>query len=72
MKCNVGGLDRRLRIIAGIAFIAAGIYFQNWFGAIGLIPLITGIIGWCPAYLPFGLSTAKACQCGNKDKVADE
>ncbi|MCM8922019.1 MAG: DUF2892 domain-containing protein, partial [Candidatus Thiodiazotropha sp.] len=30
----------------------------SW-GAIGLIPLLTGVIGWCPAYLPFGLSSCK-------------
>ncbi|NOQ81774.1 MAG: DUF2892 domain-containing protein [Methylophaga sp.] len=72
MKCNVGGIDRRLRIIAGVVIIALGIYFQNWLGAIGLIPLLTGIIGWCPAYLPFGLSSAKACTCKHKDKTADE
>jgi len=72
MKCNVGGLDRRLRILVGIALIGAGIYFQSWLGAIGLVPLITGIVGWCPAYLPFGLSSAKACQSGDKDKEADD
>ncbi len=72
MKCNVGGIDRRLRIIAGVVIIAAGVYFQNWLGAIGLIPLATGIIGWCPAYLPFGLSSAQPCHCDDKDKVAGE
>jgi len=72
MKCNVGGIDRRLRIIVGLAIIAAGVYFQSWLGAIGLVPLLTGMVGWCPAYLPFGLSSAKACKCGTKDKVEDE
>ncbi|NOQ93172.1 MAG: DUF2892 domain-containing protein [Methylophaga sp.] len=72
MKCNVGGLDRRLRIIAGLAIIAAGVYYQSWFGAIGLVPLLTGVIGWCPAYLPFGLSSAKTCNCGHKNEETDK
>ena len=59
MKHNVGGIDRALRIIVGLIVIAWGIYAQNWWGAIGLIPLLTGVIGWCPAYLPFGLNSCK-------------
>jgi len=39
--------------------IAWGAYAQNWLGAIGLVPLLTGTIRWCPAYLPFGFSTCK-------------
>jgi sulfite exporter TauE/SafE len=65
MKTNVGGLDRTLRIIAGIVIIAAGFYFKNWWGAVGLIPLFTGSIGWCPAYLPFGISS---CAVDKSDK----
>lgn len=59
MKHNSGGIDRGARIILGIIAIGAGVYFQNYWGAIGLIPLVTGLIGWCPAYLPFGLSTCR-------------
>jgi hypothetical protein len=57
MKINVGGIDRTLRIIGGLAIISAGLYFQSWWAAVGLIPLFTGSIGWCPAYLPFGFSS---------------
>jgi len=59
MKLNVGTVDRTIRIVLGLAICAAGLYFQNWFGLIGLVPLGTGLIGWCPAYLPFGISTCK-------------
>jgi hypothetical protein len=59
MTLNVGGIDRILRILVGLALIAWGFYAQNWLGAIGLVPLATGLIGWCPAYLPFGISTCK-------------
>jgi len=57
MKCNVGKTDRMLRVIAGLAIIGAGVYFQNWLGAIGLVPLLTGVFRFCPAYLPFGWVT---------------
>jgi hypothetical protein len=30
---------------------------QNWWGAIGIVPLLTATIGWCPAYAPFGINT---------------
>jgi len=60
MKKNAGSIDRGIRIVAGTGIIAAGVYYQNYWGAVGLIPLITGMIGWCPAYTLFGLSSCKA------------
>lgn len=60
MTKNVGGLDRILRIILGLGVIGLGIYAQSAWGAIGLIPLLTGAIGWCPLYVPFKLSTAQS------------
>lgn len=57
MKQNVGSIDRVLRIVVGLAVIGAGFYFKSWWGAIGAVPLLTALIGWCPAYLPLGLST---------------
>jgi len=59
MKCNMGKTDRIIRGIVGIGVIGAGVYLQNWWGAIGIIPLGTAIIGLCPAYLPFGISSCK-------------
>lgn len=59
MKSNVGGIDRGIRVLLGVAIIGAGIVFKSYWGALGLIPLFTGIIRWCPAYLPFGLSSCK-------------
>ena len=57
MKCNVGKTDRLLRVIAGSAIVIAGIYFQNWWGAVGIVPIATGLLRWCPAYVPFGIKT---------------
>ena len=57
MKSNVGGIDRTLRIVIGLAVLATGLYFKSWWGLVGLVPLLTAALGWCPAYLPLGLST---------------
>lgn len=57
MKQNVGGIDRILRILVGLGILGAGWYFQNWWGVIGVVPLVTGLIGWCPPYMLLGLNT---------------
>ena len=57
MKTNIGSLDRTLRIIAGLAILGAGYYFKSWFGLIGIVPLLTATFRFCPAYVPFGVST---------------
>lgn len=57
MKCNVGKMDQIVRIAAGVLIIGAGFYFQNWWGVTGIIPLLTGLFRWCPAYVPFGIKT---------------
>jgi hypothetical protein len=59
MKCNVGKTDRIIRVILGAGIIAIGVYLKSWWGAIGIMPIFTAAIGWCPAYLPFGISTGK-------------
>lgn len=63
MEKNVGGTDRAARIIVGL--VVLGLYFvlnenvRLWALA-GIVPLLTGLIGWCPAYIPFGLRSCKA------------
>jgi len=59
MKSNVGGADRIIRVILGVNIIAIGIYFKSWWGAIGIVPILTAAIGWCPAYIPFGISSCQ-------------
>jgi hypothetical protein len=54
---NVGSIDRVIRIVAGVAIIGAGVYYQSWWGAIGAVPLLTGLMGWCPPYALFGWNT---------------
>jgi len=57
MKTNVGTIDRALRFIAGVAILAAGYYFKSWWGLIGLVPLLTAVLRFCPAYPLLGINT---------------
>jgi hypothetical protein len=57
MNRNVGGLDRGFRVVFGLFVIALGLTYRSWWGALGAVPLLTGIFAWCPVYLPFGTST---------------
>lgn len=59
MKKNVGSIDRIARITAGILIVGAGLVFQSWWGLIGVVPLATAFVRWCPAYTLFGLSTCQ-------------
>lgn len=62
MTCNIGKTDRVIRVILGVCIIAVGVYYQSWWGAVGVIPILTAAIGWCPAYVPFGISSCKIKQ----------
>jgi Protein of unknown function (DUF2892) len=58
MKTNEGGLDRALRIIAGLVLIGlAATGTVGVWGYIGLVPLATGLMGWCPLYTMLGINT---------------
>ena len=57
MKVNVGSIDKVIRVVAGVAAIGFGVYYKNWFGAIGIIPLATATMGWCPLYSILGVKT---------------
>lgn len=60
MHANVGGIDRIVRIAVGLGLIVmAATGTVGVWGYIGVVPLLTGLIGWCPAYLPFGFKTCK-------------
>ena len=62
MKANMGSVDRILRGVVGVVVIAIGFYYNSWWGALGLIPLFTALVSWCPMYVPFKISTRKAQQ----------
>ena len=62
MKANIGKTDRWIRIIVGLGILVAGFVFKSWWGLVGLVPLLTAIIRWCPLYVPCGLSSCKTEQ----------
>lgn len=61
MEKNEGNLDRMIRVLLGLALIAYALLLPTAplavFAWIGVIPLVTGLIGWCPIYRIFGFST---------------
>jgi uncharacterized membrane protein YfcA len=60
MTKNVGGIDRILRIVVGIALIAAAAMGSiGVWGYIVVVPLLTGLMGWCPPYALLGFNTCK-------------
>ncbi|MFN3738640.1 DUF2892 domain-containing protein [Hydrogenophaga sp.] len=64
MTKNVGGIDRILRIVVGAALIvAAATGTVGLWGYIGVLPLLTGLMGWCPPYALLGFNT---CSVGKK------
>ena len=60
MKTNVGGIDKVLRIIAGVILIAlATTGIIGLWGWIGIVPLLTGLFNFCPLYSVLGIKTCK-------------
>ena len=60
MQTNVGSVDRIVRVVGGVTLIAlAATGTMSAWGYIGIVPILTAAIGWCPAYLPFGINTCK-------------
>jgi hypothetical protein len=60
MEHNVGGIDRGARIVAGVLILASFFILSEdvkWWALIGLVPLVTGLVSWCPLYQVFGVGT---------------
>lgn len=60
MKTNVGGFDRAVRIVLGLILLAwlfVGDIGLRWVGLVGILPLATGLFGFCPLYTLLGFST---------------
>ena len=59
---NVGKFERLIRVLVGCLIFYIGVVSQiepKLWGFIGLVPVLTGILGWCPLYLPFKINTNK-------------
>jgi hypothetical protein len=66
MKCNVGGIDRTLRISVGALLVALAVTnVVGWWGWLGVIPLATGLFRFCPAYPLLGITS-----CASADKAS--
>jgi len=62
MDRNVGTVDRVLRIVAGLVLLSLLFLLEGnarWFGLIGLVPLLTASLSWCPLYTLFGIRTCR-------------
>lgn len=60
MKTNEGTVDRSLRVAAGLALMAlAGTGVVGAWGWVGVVPLLTGALGWCPLYTVLGINTCR-------------
>lgn len=60
MKANIGGIDKVLRIVVGLALLSIIFLVEGpgrWWGLVGIVPLGTGLINFCPLYAIFGFNT---------------
>lgn len=65
MQANVGGIDKVMRIIVGVVLMAAAATgMVGWWGWLGVIPLLTGLFNFCPAYTLLGIKTCKLPRAG--------
>ena len=60
MEKNVGVMDRKIRFVIGIAIIALGVMYQSWLGLVGLLPIATALLRWCPPYAMLGINTHRS------------
>lgn len=67
---NEGTIDRGLRIGLGVALIAVALFTYWWVALIGLIPLATGLVGFCPLYRLIGIDTCGKEGCTKQTPAA--
>jgi hypothetical protein len=61
MKKNIGTAERVVRVIAGIVILSlAFVGPRSPWAYLGVLPLLSGLVGWCPPYALLGISTARA------------
>ena len=59
MNFNVGGLDRAARVLLGTVVVLTGHYYQSYLGFLGFVFILTGLISFCPFYIPLKINTKK-------------
>jgi hypothetical protein len=60
VKANVGRTERIVRFLVGAAIVVVGVVYQSWWGLVGLVPIATALVGWCPPYALLGIDTRSA------------
>jgi Inner membrane protein YgaP-like, transmembrane domain len=61
MTRNIGAVDRVIRIVVGLAVLSlVFVGPQTLWGLLGLVPLLTALVGWCPPYAMLGISTCRS------------
>ncbi len=63
MKKNIGGIERVIRVLVGLGIISLAVIGPKtpW-AYLGIVPVLTGLTGWCPPYAMLGISTCKKCK----------
>ena len=65
MKKNVGSMERVIRVVAGAGILSLTVIGpQTLWGLVGVVPLVTGLVGWCPPYHLLGINTCRSCKTG--------
>jgi len=59
MKANVGSIDQYIRYVIGMSLLIIGVVYESVWGLIGIIPIMTALMSWCPPYALIGLKTNK-------------
>lgn len=73
MKCNVGKIDRIIRVVLGVVILGWGLMNSCIIADIvGALLLVTAIIGWCPPYALLGINTGCEIKKGNKEEPKDQ
>jgi hypothetical protein len=57
MKTNVGSYDGAVRFTVGCIALGIGLHYETWWALVGLVPITTAVVGFCPLYFPLRIDT---------------
>lgn len=60
MKENVGSMDQYARYTLGVVLLSLGVVYESLWGLIGIVPIMTALLAWCPPYAIFKFATKKS------------
>jgi hypothetical protein len=71
MKKNIGDIERFIRVVAGLAIVT--LFFvgsKTPWALLGIVPVVTGLAGWCPPYALLGINTRKKTECSTEERAS--